>query len=157
LVSGNYTSHIFRNQNGNKVNYTGQMAQGLADGFGAGHYFELNIPYVYTGDWIEGKAIGQGKAVYDNGNSYSGQWNNGLMNGQGTNIIRNVGTYEGNPKPFNLAFCLWPWNDNYVPSRDPSPTTTICNVCPIGTLSHWDSFVGASAHTLIGPLTSQLT
>jgi hypothetical protein len=44
---------------------------------------------------------------------------------------------------------LRPCNDNSShPSHESHPTPTICNFCPIGTRSHWGSFVGGSARAL---------
>ena len=35
----------------------------------------------YDGEWINGKAEGNGKGIYEKGKYYIGQWKNGLRNG----------------------------------------------------------------------------
>jgi hypothetical protein len=66
------TTQILSDPFGNKVNYTGQMTNGLAEGYGIGHFFEENPPFVYTGDWNQGLLNGSGEAVWDDGSVYEG-------------------------------------------------------------------------------------
>jgi hypothetical protein len=66
------TTQIFTDPFGNKVNYTGQMTNGLAEGYGIGHFFQLEVPFVYTGFWNQGTLNGRGGSVWSNGNNYEG-------------------------------------------------------------------------------------
>jgi hypothetical protein len=48
------------------------MTNGLAEGYGIGHFFQLEVPFVYTGFWYQGKLNGRGGSVWSNGNNYEG-------------------------------------------------------------------------------------
>jgi hypothetical protein len=98
------TTQILSDPFGNKVNYTGQMTNGLADGYGIGHFFEYNPPFVYTGYWNQGQLNGSGEAVWDDGSSYSGMYKDGFKNGKGTFKWSDGSVYEGNLKYFDLGF-----------------------------------------------------
>jgi hypothetical protein len=95
LVAVNVTN-IFTDSLGRKVNYTGHWANGVAEGFGKGHFFEQTVPIVYTGNWKNGLANGQVEAVEDNGNTYSGMYKDGMMSGFGTYTWARGDKYEGN-------------------------------------------------------------
>jgi hypothetical protein len=103
-TTSNVKNKIIQSPFGDKVNYTGTIANGLPKGYGSGHYFELNRPYVYTGFWYQGQNNGQGEAVWEDGDIYRGMWDAGLMNGQGTFKWSNGNVYEGNLKPYDFLF-----------------------------------------------------
>jgi hypothetical protein len=114
------TNEIITTPFGDKVNYTGKLGKtGLPEGYGIGHYFELNSnrtyvytgygidsyfklnrTYVYTGLWFHGKNNGQGEAVWDDGDIYNGTWKDGFMNCQGTYKWSSGDVYEGILKHF---------------------------------------------------------
>jgi hypothetical protein len=94
------TNKIITSPFGDKVNYTGHMDSDFAEGCGIGHYFELNRTYVYNGTWNDGKANGQGEAVWDDGDIYNGTWKDGFMNCQGTYKWSSGDVYEGILKHF---------------------------------------------------------
>jgi hypothetical protein len=99
------TNKIITNPFGNKVNYTGKLDEkGLPTGYGIGHYFDLNMPYVYKGFWFHGNNNGHGEGVWDNGDIYSGRWKDGLRNGNGTYKWSTGSVFKGNLKHFDLAF-----------------------------------------------------
>jgi hypothetical protein len=68
------TNQIITDQIGQKINYTGVMAKGLAEG--------------------------QGEAVWEDGGIYKGNWRGGLRHGKGTYNDSN-GVYAGNLKHFD--------------------------------------------------------
>ena len=49
----------------------------------------------YQGEWKNGKTHGQGTLVWANGDTYEGEWENGAIHGQGTYVWANGDTYEG--------------------------------------------------------------
>ena len=49
----------------------------------------------YQGEWKNGKTHGQGKMVWAIGDTYEGEWKNGERHGQGTYVWENGDTYEG--------------------------------------------------------------
>ena len=52
--------------------------------------------YIMQGDFINGKAEGNGKCIWENGEYYIGQYKNGLFNGKGIEYYSNGKIkYEG--------------------------------------------------------------
>ena len=50
----------------------------------------------YEGDFINGKYEGQGKLIYDDGNTYFGEFKDGIEKGQGILVDKNSNIlYEG--------------------------------------------------------------
>jgi hypothetical protein len=96
------TTQILKDPFGNKVNYTGQMTNGLAEGYGIGIFFEKSPPFVFTGYISQGQINGSGEAVWVNGDSYSGMYQGGFKNGKGTFRWSDGSVYEGNLKHFDF-------------------------------------------------------
>ena len=61
--------------------YRGPLKNGLPNGKGIRYYPNGNIRY--EGDFVVGKAKGQGKYTWENGNYYIGQWLNDKKHGKG--------------------------------------------------------------------------
>jgi hypothetical protein len=98
------TNEIITTPFGEKVNYTVKLGKkGLPEGYGIGHYFDLNFPYVYKGFWFHGNNNGQGEAVWENGDIFSGRSKDGFKNGRGTYKWSDGSVYEGNLKHFDLV------------------------------------------------------
>ena len=72
--------------------YEGTFKDGVPHGSGT---YRLPNGYEYTGDWVEGRIEGQGRATYPNGAVYEGRFKNGKPDGKGTIIYADGGTYEG--------------------------------------------------------------
>ena len=80
-----------------KVNYRGQWARGLWNGFGR-QVLKGGEDNYYEGHFVNGRRDGQGILKMPNRHySYDGQWNQDEMNGFGTQK-HNGSTYEGNFK-----------------------------------------------------------
>jgi hypothetical protein len=82
------------------------MANGLAEGYGIGHFFEMKSPNTYTGYWKQGHLNGYGEAVFDNGDFVGGMFKDSQRKGQGTYKSSNGDVYEGNLKHYDLSFFL---------------------------------------------------
>ena len=77
----------FTNSQGDTIQYSGEVSNGLPNGQGTGIFFDTSEES-YTGTWINGVPNGYGtmKVSQPNGSKfvYTGQISNGQANGQGT-------------------------------------------------------------------------
>ena len=88
----------FTNSQGNTIQYSGEVSNGLPNGQGTGIFFDTDEE-IYTGTWINGVPSGYGtmKVSQSNGSFYfvyTGQISNGQLNGQGT-LSFTEGPYKG--------------------------------------------------------------
>jgi serine/threonine protein kinase len=72
--------------------YTGQLINGMANGFGTWKHPDGDI---YEGEFIDDKFNGQGTMTYANGNRYEGEFKDDLFHGQGIFTWANGDRYEG--------------------------------------------------------------
>jgi hypothetical protein len=87
------TNQIITDQIGQKINYTGVMAKGLAEGQGEAVWEDGGI---YKGNWRGG--LRHGKGTYNDSNGvYAGNWDNDNRSGNGTKTYWSSGdVYLGN-------------------------------------------------------------
>ena len=87
----------FTNSQGDTIEYSGEVSNGLPNGQGTGIFFDT-AEESYTGTWINGVPNGYGtmKVSQPNGSKfvYTGQISNGQANGQGT-LSFTEGPYKG--------------------------------------------------------------
>ncbi|CAD8195441.1 unnamed protein product [Paramecium pentaurelia] len=63
---------------------------------GQGKLFNNKEQFVFEGQWIKGKAIEEGKVIWQDGRKFEGKWCNGMMHGHGTFIWPGGKKYIGN-------------------------------------------------------------
>lgn len=75
--------------------YTGEIADGLPNGYGVFTSSTDDIVWVYEGTWVSGHLIGQGTKVWEDGYSEGGWYENDRLNGEGWESWYGVVQYEG--------------------------------------------------------------
>jgi len=77
---------------GRVYSYEGQLKQGKAHGQGKARFANGDL---YQGSWQGGKFHGQGSYQYASGGNYKGGWERGKFQGKGTISYANGDTYDG--------------------------------------------------------------
>ena len=79
---------IFTNSQGDTIQYSGEVSNGLPNGQGKGIYFNT-VEESYEGSWVNGVPNGYGTMTVNAKGKfvYTGQIANGQANGQGTLIF----------------------------------------------------------------------
>lgn len=75
--------------------YDGQLANNLPNGQGSLYSIDSNVPYLYAGEWLNGKRNGYGDALYSNGDTYYGEWKDDSYHGVGRYRYSNGDVYDG--------------------------------------------------------------
>lgn len=78
------------------VTWTGECANGLAQGHGVAQWFMKGQPADSSdGDYRDGKRYGLGANTWPNGNRYEGEYRDGLRSGHGIYTTSDGHRYEG--------------------------------------------------------------
>ena len=89
-------SAVLELDNGDIFQYTGNFINGKPNGRGRAT-FKKNGEYKgeYKGNWKDGKMHGRGIYTYKNGDVYDGDWENGKKHGRGRYTYKNGKIYAG--------------------------------------------------------------
>ena len=90
-------SNCFGTVNFPNDRYIGEWINGKANGQGL-HNYLANSPHKgdkYVGEFKDNKHNGQGTYTFANGDTYVGEWKDGQTNGQGTSTLANGEKYVG--------------------------------------------------------------
>lgn len=110
---------------GNGTSYSGEYANGEADGCGTMVFPDTGI---YTGNFVNGKREGYGKFTWKAGDSYSGMWNNDKMCGEGTYTFSDGYTIDGIWLNNNIAiesFSMTP-SSVYMSTESETQIAVVC-------------------------------
>lgn len=81
---------------GNSITWSGNCVDGYAQGHGVLVWFDNGKLWgTYEGDYLRGKASGQGKILWQTGEWYEGAWQNDEPNGWGTHKTTDGQTFTG--------------------------------------------------------------
>ena len=113
----NVTNYEITAFGGATGSYTGQLKDGKPSGYGKIVFVNGTIRgNIYEGDWVSGKANGQGRYTARNGDVYEGEFADNKRNGQGRYTWAAGAVYEGqylNDKRSGQGTMTWPNGDVY--------------------------------------------
>lgn len=84
--------------NGIKGSYTGRLVNGVPNGKGHFESTENDLskyPYIYDGEWVDGKRQGKGTNLLPTNDKYEGEFVGDRRNGYGVIQYKDGGRYEG--------------------------------------------------------------
>jgi len=89
-------SAVFELDNGDIFQYTGNFIDGKPNGRGRATFKKYGeYEGEYEGNWKDGKMHGRGIYTYKNGDVYDGDWENGKKHGKGRYTYNNGKIYAG--------------------------------------------------------------
>jgi hypothetical protein len=78
------------------IEWDGGCKEGKLHGIGSLNlYKDKNLEYSAVGNYLQGKANGQGTFIFTDGKKYVGEWKDGKLNGEGTFTWENGNLYVG--------------------------------------------------------------